>query len=88
VYLLCDYLVVSAPAIEPLAGLWRDRYLRLLNNPTAQAGRLWGYDTVSVDGGATILGVRRSEAGEGFERSLLAVAGGAQRVNYMGCWLV
>jgi len=74
-HLLCDYLVASAPAIAPVAAEWRERYFRLVENPSAQGGKLWGYDTVTADGGATVLGIRRSGAGESFSRAMLAVAG-------------
>ena len=74
-YLLCDYLVVSAPAVAPIAGEWTRRYYDLLDNPGVRVGRMWGYETASVDGGATILGIRLGAAGSGHDRALLAVAG-------------
>jgi len=83
-YLLCDYLVVSAPTIEPVAGEWKARYVKCLDNPAARAGRMWGYHTVSVDGGQTILGVRPSQVGSGFDRAMLAVAGSAAEPELHG----
>jgi hypothetical protein len=83
-YLLCDYLVVSAPAVAPVAGEWGQRYFDLLDNPSARTGRMWGYETVSVDGGSTILGLRSSAAGGAFDRALLAVAGAGAETELHG----
>jgi hypothetical protein len=45
---------------------------------------MWGYETVSVDGGSTILGLRSSAAGGAFDRALLAVAGAGAETELHG----